>query len=655
MEKTCGWMGSILRINLASGEKEKTGSQPMIEDFIGGRLLASRIYWDEVSPTIDAFDDDNALIIMPGPLAGTSAAACSRWVIAAKSPHSYPDQYGFGNCGGFLGAAIKRAGYDGLVINGKAKELSYVLIEDDKVQILDAKGLKGLTSDKTMEKLRQEHGADARTVCIGPAGENQVRFAIANSDQGGAISNGMGAVFGAKNLKAVVVRGSGKVPIAHPDKLKEINKRARFLREGLNDSLYATEPLLEGIEMTKYASCAACSNGCMRAYFEHTSGRTEIKKTCAAAFLYYVWDQKYHDGDSSEYPFIATSLCDQLGLCTGETSSLLKWLNAAFQQGLLTEEETGLPLSRIGSPEFFGAFVDMTVHKKGFGELLALGTRRAAMERGPEAEALSLKRIMPSGYANDSYGARLFLTNALFYATEPRNPIIQLHEPNFLLLKWVFWRATEGAMSPLDNKDLQNISERVWGSREAADFSTYDGKAKAAFMIQNRQHAKEAMVACDRYYPMHGTDQEDDHLGDPTLVPRFFEAVTGETMTMDDYYRTGERSVNLQRAIMGKEGRSGREKDALQDFNFEEPAEECEGVFGVFNPDLEFPGSGEDVVIRKGMTLDRDGFEKMKDEYYQLRGWDVASGLQSKDRLKELKLEFVQDTLDGLGIIHKDG
>jgi aldehyde:ferredoxin oxidoreductase len=126
-------------------------------------------------------------------------------------------------------------------------------------------------------------------------------------------------------------------------------------------------------------------------------------------------------------------------------------------------------------------------------------------------------------------------------------------------------------------------------------------------------------------------------------------------MTMDDYYRTGERSVNLQRAIMGKEGRSGREKDALQDFNFEEPAEECEGVFGVFNPDLEFPGSGEDVVIRKGMTLDRDGFEKMKDEYYQLRGWDVASGLQNKDRLKELKLEFVQDTLDGLGIIHKDG
>ncbi|MCP4196763.1 MAG: hypothetical protein GY762_06390 [Proteobacteria bacterium] len=654
MEKTFGWMGSILRVDLASGKKEKTSSQPMIQDFIGGRLLASRIYWDEVSSTIDAFDDDNALIILPGPLAGTSAAACSRWVIAAKSPHSYPDQYGFGNCGGFLGAAIKRAGYDGLIINGKAKTLSYVLIEDDKVQILDAQGLKGLTSDKTMELLRKEHGSDARTVCIGPAGENQVRFAIANSDQGGAISNGMGAVFGAKNLKAVVVRGSQKVQIAHPDKLKAINKRARFLRAGLNDSLYATEPLLEGIEMTNYASCAACSNGCMRAYFEHTSGRTEIKKTCAAAFLYYMWDQNYHDGDSSEYPFIATSLCDQLGLCTGETSSLLKWLNASFQQGLLTEEETGLPLSRIGSPEFFDAFVDMTVHKKGFGELLALGTRRAAIERGPEAEALSLKRIMPSGYANDSYGARLFLINALFYATEPRSPIIQLHEPNFLLLKWVFWRATEGAMSPLDTEDLQNISERVWGSREAADFSTYDGKAKAAFMIQNRQHAKEAMVACDRYYPMHGTDQEDDHLGDPTLVPRFFEAVTGETMTMDDYYRVGERSVNLQRAIMGKEGRSGREKDALQDFNFEEPAEECEGVFGVFNPDLEFPGSGEDVIIRKGMTLDRDGFEKMKDEYYELRGWGVVSGLQKRDRLKDLKLDFVQETLQDLDIIHKD-
>ncbi len=654
MEKTYGWTGTLLRVNLSSKKVEQSSSLDRgATDFIGGRLFASRLYWDEVSKDIDAFSPDNLLMMMPGPLAGTSATACSRWVIAAKSPHSYPDQYGFGNAGGFFGAALKHAGYDGLIVESQAKELSYVLIKDDKVEIRDAKGLKGLNSDVTMEKLKQEHGGNARIVCIGPAGENKVRFAIANTDQGGTISNGMGAVFGAKNLKAVVVIGTGKVQVAHPDRLKQINKRARFLREGLNDSIYSTEPVINGIEKIKNTPCYGCPAGCMRALFKHTSGREEIRKTCAAAFVYVNWDAEYNDGDTTDNPFLATSLCDRFGLCTAEVSSLLKWLNDCFQKGVLTEDETGLPLSKIGSIEFFESFVDQIVYKKGFGEILALGTRRAGIEKGGDADTLALGRVMPSGYPNDSYGARLFLTHALFYATETRNPIIQLHEVNFMLLRWVFWRATDGAMSPLTTKDVKNISKQVWGSEEAADFSTYDGKAKAAFIIQNRQHAKESMVACDRYFPMLATSEEEDHVGDPTLVPQYFEAVTGEKMSEDDYYRTGERSVNLQRAIMGREGRSGREKDIIQEFNFDQTAEECEGVFGLFNPELEFPGPGEDIIVRKGKTFDRTAFEEMKDDYYALRQWDKKSGLQKKKSLEDLKLDFVCETLDSLKILHK--
>jgi aldehyde:ferredoxin oxidoreductase len=148
------------------------------------------MYWDEVSHAVGALDSENLLMLLPGPLTGTQAIGCSRWVISAKSPHSYPDQYGFGNAGGFFGAAIKRAGFDGILIRGKAKDLSYLVIENGKAEIKDASGLQGLTTDDTMEKLRAEHGSNARLVCIGPAGEKLVRFAIAVTDQGGALSNG---------------------------------------------------------------------------------------------------------------------------------------------------------------------------------------------------------------------------------------------------------------------------------------------------------------------------------------------------------------------------------------------------------------------------------------------------------------------------------
>ena len=181
MEKTYGWTGELLRIELPSGEINKTKSMDYAENFIGGRMLASRIYWDEVSKETEALDPENVLMIMPGPLTGTPATACSRWVISAKSPHSYPDQYGFGNGGGFLGAALKHAGYDGLIIKGKAKTPSYLLIENEKVALQDASGLWGLTSEETMRKLRELHGNNARIVCIGPAGENKVRLAIAMS------------------------------------------------------------------------------------------------------------------------------------------------------------------------------------------------------------------------------------------------------------------------------------------------------------------------------------------------------------------------------------------------------------------------------------------------------------------------------------------
>jgi len=650
MKNNFGWTGTVLRIDLSTGEAAPAASQKYTEDFIGGRAMASRIYWDEVSQGLDAFSPENVLLIIPGPLAGTPATACSRWVMAAKSPYYYPDQYSFGNCGGFLGAAIKFAGYDGFIITGKAQAPSYILMENDRMELRDARGLWGLPTDETLAKLKAAHGGNARVMCIGPAGENLVRSAIVVTEQGGTVSSGMGAVMGSKNLKAIVVKGSNKVSVADPDKLKELNKRIRAMRMGLNESVYMTEPFLEGIEKVKPTPCYACPAGCMRATFRHTSGRVEVRKTCAAAFCYTPFDQPYH-GQSTGVPFIATSLCDRFGLDTGEFTNLTYWLQNCFQKGILSEEETGLPLSKIGSLEYAEKFVDMVVNRKGFGDLLAQGVRRASIEIGPDAEKAGLERVTRSGYVNDAYGARVFMITSLFYATEARNPIVQLHEVNFLLLKWALWHTTAGAMSPVTTDDLRNIARRVWGSDKAVDFSTYEGKAQAAFMIQNRQHAKEALVACDRYLPILDTDQQEDHMGDPTFEPALFSAVTGREMSEADYYTVGERSFNMQRAICAREGRAGRKDDRLNEFNFTEPVDHSDGVFGMFNPDLELPGKGDEIISRKGRTLDRAEFEKMKDEYYALRGWDLATGLQTRKKLEKLHVENVCAELDKLGLL----
>jgi aldehyde:ferredoxin oxidoreductase len=309
-DKTYGWTGKLLRVELPSGRTETARTLDYGEDFAGGRALGSRIYYDEVAPTVGAFDPDNVLLIMPGPFGGTKVPGGSRWLITAKSPHLYPDQYAFGNGGGFLGAAVKHAGYDGLIVRGKAKKPSYILIENEKVELRDAQGLWGLTAHETMKKLKGAHGESARIVCNGPAGENLVRFAIAFTDQGGALSNGMGSVLGSKNLKAIVVKGTNAVPVAYPEKIRELDKTIHFLRKGLNESMYKMTPALKGIERVNRNPCYACPLGCGRATYRHTSGQLGVRKNCQSAYFYMGWDQMYNKGKATEVPFLATQLCN---------------------------------------------------------------------------------------------------------------------------------------------------------------------------------------------------------------------------------------------------------------------------------------------------------------------------------------------------------
>ncbi|MFC1945092.1 aldehyde ferredoxin oxidoreductase C-terminal domain-containing protein, partial [Chloroflexota bacterium] len=231
-------------------------------------------------------------------------------------------------------------------------------------------------------------------------------------------------------------------------------------------------------------------------------------------------------------------------------------------------------------------------------------------------------------------------------ATEPRQPIQQLHEVGLLIVRWLGGLGKQEGREHFTSSLVRAISGKFWGGEVASDFSTYEGKALAAKMIQDRQYVKECLVVCDFYWPMTDFENTDDHLGDPTLESRLFSAITGREVDEEGMYRLGEGVVNLQRAVRAREGHRGREDDWIPETYFTTPLRTFMG-----NPECLVPGRDGEVVSRRGEVVDREQFEKMKDEYYALRGWDVASGLQTKEKLEELGLSDVAGELEGQGLL----
>ncbi len=647
MGNSYGWMGNIVRINLSTGEIQTQSTADLAERFIGGRGFISKIYWDEVDAKKDALHPDSPLLFMTGPLAGTPAIAGNRWFIAGKSPLLYPDQFGLGSVGGSFGAKLESAGYDGIIITGKASKPVYVYLHDGTVEIKDAQGLWGLETFETLHRLNKAHGETSGAVCIGPAGEKLVRLAVAMSDHGACGGSGFGAVMGSKNIKAVVAAGSLKVPVARPDDLKAVNTRIRSLIEGK----ILMDPNVEGIELVRRTPCPGCPSGCPRGLYKHVSGREEVRKNCQSVYMYYLWDMKYHGGESTADPFLATSLANRYGLCTQEMGNLLYLLEACVKQGIVTDASAGIALSQMGSLEFIERLTDMVISRHGIGEVLAEGTMRAAHALGNGAVKFLEKRMTRSGFNAEAYNPRYFITNAVFYATESTSTMNQLHEVCFPIMKWVMWYATDGAMSPFSTEVMLRIAKKFWISEKAVDFSTYEGKADVAYVIQNREYAKENLVVCDFFYPLTTADGAEDHTGDPALESRLLSAVTGIEFDEAGYYKTGERVFNLQRAIQSIEGRAGRKDDRVNEFYFTDKMEEEAGFLGVFNPDFMLPGPSGELISRKGAVLERDRFEKMMDEYYARRGWEVKTGLQKKDTLETLGLAEIAATLRAKGFL----
>ena len=220
-----GWTGKILVVDLGTRQIGETATEDYAREYVGGRGIAARLYWELTNPQIKPLDPENPLIFMTGPLTGTCMTAATIMSVVGKSPAALPESYCYGTIGGYLGTELKKAGFDGVVVTGRADVPSYLWINDGKVEIRDAGGLWGKNALETAAALIKEHGAKARFLVIGVSGEKLVRTATAYASHEGSLSCGYGAVMGSKNLKGILVRGTGEIEVADSDGLRELNRR----------------------------------------------------------------------------------------------------------------------------------------------------------------------------------------------------------------------------------------------------------------------------------------------------------------------------------------------------------------------------------------------------------------------------------------------
>ncbi len=632
--KPCAYAGTMLRIDLSTGTVSNIDTHEYSRLFLGGRGIAAMYYWNEVAAEADAFDEDNCIIIALGPLAGIPELGGSRWGMFAKSPFPLRQHFCYGNLGGTFGAELKFAGYDGLIITGKAEKPVSISVSGKSVRILDASSLWGKSTVETMRILKSGSDAKAKALAIGPAGENRVPFATVFADGDASCAGGIGAVMGAKNLKAILVRGEQrKVKVHDAERLHEIASYIRSLGRG-NVRVWGMNFMAEGPNV-KMSPCYGCMAHCLRTTYTAEDG-TQGKFMCQSRFFYFPYSLMFY-GEDNDVPFLANRACDEYGMDTWEVQGVVEWLSRCFDAGLLSEEQTGLPLSQIGSLEFIRTLITTIAERKDFGDVLAGGAFRAAERVGEGTETCV---VHP-----DPYEPRLYNINTLLFPFEPRQPIQQLHEAGLMLSQWVSnVQGVKGAH--ISSSVLKGIAREFWGGEKAADLTTLEGKALAAFKIQNRQYAKESLMVCDWMYPVMDKPKCEDHVGDPTIESTILSAATGIPHTEEELYRIGERVFNVQRAILLREGHRARIDDVLPRIWHEEPLADH-----IADMECLAPGPDGAPVSRIGEKIDMQDYERLREEYYLLRKWDPCTGLQTRRMLEDLDIGPVADGLGRKGLL----
>jgi len=625
-KKMAGWCGKILEINLGNRKIKTLETKVYASRFLGGRGIATKIYADKIKPSTKAFDPENCLIFMTGPLGATGVQGASRMSVVSKSPMLNPEGFCYGNLGGFFPPFLKKAGWDGLIITGVSDHPCFLKINNDSIEILSADDLWGHGFYRLKKIFENRYGKNNYFLTTGIAGENKCRNATINSNNEGSVTGGFGAVMGSKKLKAIVVNGDSSPQVAYPEKLKKLNQLT--IKMSHRGTLRMPVPK-QFIKYTGKASCYQCAFDCIRGKFKTSSGQEVIRK-CQSLVMYMPWAYT-RPNEPADTAVEATYLCNDYSLCSMEVMNILVWLQNCYRSGFLNDDKTGLEIKKIGSYDFISKLLSQIANRQGFGEALAEGLLRVDLFLGKEAKNYFNENMLSVGMT-DAYAPRLYNINALLYALEPRQPIAMLHEVSYLIAHWLL-NQINPKLSPTSSEIFRKAATLFWGHDKAWDLTSYEGKAMATKKIQDRTYVKDSLVLCDSAWPIMDSFNTSNHVGDPTLESQLFSTVTGLKNNEEELNLYGERIFNLQRSILLKEGWNPKEDDFPAEYNFQKPV-----TSDLFNPQLIVPGPTEEPVSIKNFFLSKEKFTTMQQEFYQLRGWDPETGLQKKETLEKLDL-----------------
>lgn len=629
--KMYGWGGQRLKVYLTEGKiiKEEV-PEWLRREYIGGRGFNSRTLFDEVKPGIDPLGPENVFIVGIGPLAGTLAPIGARWTVTAKAPLT--GIFGDGNGGGDFAAELKFAGYDQIIFYGQSSKPVYLWINNDHVELRDASHLWGKTTWETHDLLVKElEDREVKELSIGPSGENKVRFAKLFTDKaraGGKV--GLGAVMGSKNLKAVVVRGTGSVKIANPEEFYKASRHAyeKLLASPLQQMLAekgtlfliraysnlksittrnSQEGYFEGWEKltsevfedryaVRHKGCFSCLTACSHVY--------QVKEGPYATYGYaceygttYPFTTKIGSDNLAAALHIAT-LCDQLGLDTHSCGATISFAMEAWQRGLITAKDTdGLDLS-WGNVDAVIQLVRKIAYREGFGNILAEGSRLASRQiEGSEVCLVETKGLDCSSYYPGVGGIRL----GLAFATAPIGG--SLH------------RGGSGVLVTGGITKLVKILGKELAQR-ASDTRSYEGQGAVLAVDNDFYAAFNCIEAC--WFVCHDSATTDNLYVDD--LAWLISSATGLQIDGDGLMKVGERVFTVEKAFNLREGLR-RKDDTLPERFFVEK------------------------VTPEGTTgINRAKFEKMLDEYYKFRGWD-REGFPTKEKLEELNLSYLANQL----------
>ena len=606
------YVGKLLFVDLTRGTvEEKVLSEELAKDFIGGYGIGARILYDMMKPGAHPLGPDNVLGFTSGLLNGTGALFGGRYMVVCKSPVT--GGWNDANSGGFFGTELKKSGFDAVFVSGASDKPVYLFIKDGKAEIKDASALWGKDSVETLEALIQETGeSKLRAALIGPAGEKQSLMAcVINDKHRAAGRGGCGAVMGSKKLKAIAVRGTGKIPVAHPETIKEINAEiVDFMKNGPTAEMVGgfgafgtggmtggsalsgdapvknwdgagivdmgtesaeklSTPSFDAKYNTKKYACANCPLGC-GAHYRVSGGKWPVRETDRPEYETLAAFGTMTLNDDVESIIKCNDICNKYGLDTISVGATIGWAMECYENGIFTRGDTeGVELS-WGNAEAIVAMTQAIAEQTGFGKVLALGSAGAAEKLGKGAE-----------YLQTVGGIEL-----------------PMHDPRF---SPGFSRTYQFDPTPARHvKGGLGVFEMMGPAEERYN---YEGKGQRDAEVTFAREIENASGLC-----IFGVDFSTPR----GIAVRFIAAATGWDFKGEDVFKTGKRIMNMRYAFNLREGQ--RVADNVL-------PNRCVGE----------PPLSEGPL--KGVTVDHNN---LAEQFLESIGWDRESMLPTRESLENL-------------------